>query len=62
MTHTQHDETLNTEDDMTERKPHSRNPIARSFGAGINQHRVVPDKKKDRRVKHKTRVFVEGEE
>lgn len=44
------------------KQPSSRNPIARSFGAGINQARVIPDKKKDRRVKHKNRVFVEGEE
>lgn len=31
-------------------RPASRNPIARSFGAGINQARIIPNKKKDRRA------------
>jgi hypothetical protein len=32
-----------------------RNPIAKSFGAGINQTKVVPSKRRDRRVKHRNR-------
>lgn len=32
-----------------------RNPIARSFGAGINRPSVVPNKRHDRRVKHRNR-------
>lgn len=41
-------------------KQSSRNPIARSFGAGINQGKVIPNKSKDRRACR--RVFVIGEE
>jgi hypothetical protein len=33
----------------------SRNPIARSFGAGINQPQIIPNKRRDRRVKHRNR-------
>jgi hypothetical protein len=32
-----------------------RNPIAKSFGAGINQPKVIPNKRRDRRVKHRNR-------
>ncbi len=32
-----------------------RNPIAWSFSAGINRPQVVPNKKRDRRVKHRNR-------
>jgi hypothetical protein len=32
-----------------------RNPIQKSFGAGINRPQVVPGKRRDRRVKHKNR-------
>jgi hypothetical protein len=33
-----------------------RNPIQKSFGAGINQPKVIPNKKrKDRKVKHRNR-------
>jgi hypothetical protein len=33
-----------------------RNPIAKSFGAGINRPQVIPNKKrKDRTVKHRKR-------
>lgn len=31
----------------------SRNPIAKSFGAGINRPQVIRDKRRDRRVKHR---------
>lgn len=34
-----------------------RNPIAASFGAGINRSQVVPDKRRIRRVKHRLREF-----
>lgn len=35
----------------------SRNPIAKSFGAGINQPQVIPNRKRkgDRRVMHRRR-------
>jgi hypothetical protein len=33
-----------------------RNPIQKSFGAGINRPKVIPNKKrKDRTVKHRNR-------
>lgn len=32
-----------------------RNPIQKSFGAGINRPQAIPNKKRDRRVKHRTR-------
>lgn len=32
-----------------------RNPIQRSFGAGVNRPQIVPDKRRDRRVKHRRR-------
>ena len=35
----------------------SRNHIARSFGAGINQPQVIPNKKRVRRVNFKAREF-----
>lgn len=33
----------------------TRNPIQKSFGAGINRPKVIPNKKRDRRVKHRVR-------
>lgn len=36
------------------------NPIAKSFGAGINQSQIVPNKRHDRRACR--RPFVMGEE
>jgi hypothetical protein len=32
-----------------------RNPIQKSFGAGINRPKVIPNKRKDRTVKHRKR-------
>lgn len=33
----------------------NRNPIAKSFGSGINRPQVVPNKRADRRIKHRQR-------
>lgn len=39
----------------------NRNPIAASFGAGINRSQVVPDKRRDRRIKHRRRWFEDNQ-
>lgn len=38
-----------------------RNPIAKSFRAGINQPKVIPNKKRDRRVKHRKPFAIDQE-
>jgi hypothetical protein len=35
----------------------SRNPIAASFGAGVNRPQVIPDKRVRRRMKSRDRWF-----
>ena len=40
---------------MSERKPPARNPIAPQLRAGTNQPKVIPDKRKRKRVKHKAK-------
>jgi hypothetical protein len=46
---------------MQTQEPARRNPIAKSFGAGINQPKVVPNKRRDRRVKHRLREIERDE-
>jgi hypothetical protein len=48
------DNTLTVTEEVTMQEG-KRNPIAKSFGAGINQPKVIPNKRRDRRVKHRNR-------
>lgn len=55
-------DSLHETEEVTMQTQPTRNPIAKSFGAGINRPQVLRDKRRDRRVKHRNRDIERDED